>query len=306
MEHYIDKIEVRNEAIFGDKESRVLEMDFLDGYAISTDKEFGMSYPTIEEVKRTQWMQDEILAYCGDGRNGDFPFDIALKFGKLFILPMNAKLQRQVKYLEEFLQPEDQEGYQMFCKSLDHPEREYFVLYHDRTGDGGMAIDYLGVYENAYEASRTAFYKGSIPADHSREIVDVQRELMYEVVLQDDTKIDMAFVNTEEMSTEYWAIISRKVNPKEKYGVLVWNRDSKSNDVQNMFYVFDNKENMLECARKQKVAELSVSLEFFNDSWFCETLKGSFGLKLVECGMKNVNIWGYEGYNVHIISGTFK
>lgn len=306
MEHYIEKIEVRNEAIFGDKEPRVLEMDFLDGYAISTDKEFGMSYPTLEQVKKTEWMQKEILAYCGDDRKGDCTFDIALKFGKLFVLQMNRKLQGQVKYLEEFLQPEDQESYKMFCKSLDHPEREYFVLYHDRTGDGGMAINYLGVFENAYEASRASFYKGCIPPDHSREVDDVQRELIYEIVLQDDTKIDMAFVSTEERSTEYWAIISRKVNPKEKYGVLVWNRDSQSNDVQNMFYVFDTKEDMVECASKQKVAELSVALESFNETWFCETLKGDFGLKPVEGGMKNLNIWGYEGYNVHIISGIFK
>lgn len=306
MEHYIDKIEVRNETIFGDKESHVLEMDFLDGYAISTDKEFGMSYPTLEEVKKTQWMQDDILAYCGDGRNGDCPFDIALKFGKLFVLPMNDKLRGQVKYLEEFLQPEDQEGYKTFCKSLDHPEREYFVLYHDRTGDGGMYIDYIGVFKNAYEASRIAFLRHYIPTSHSREVDDAQRELMYEIVLQDDTKIDMAFVNTEERSTDYWAIISRKVNPKEKYGVLVWNRDSQSNDVQNMFYVFDNKTDMKKCAKEQKVAELSVALESFNETWFCETLNGDFGLKPVEDGMKNLNIWGYEGYNVHIINGTFK
>lgn len=86
MKHYIDTIEVRNEAIFGDKEPRVLEMDFLDGYAISTDKLFGMSYPTIEQVKKTEWMQKDILAYCGDDRKGDCAFDIALKFGVLLSL----------------------------------------------------------------------------------------------------------------------------------------------------------------------------------------------------------------------------
>ena len=144
MKHYIETIEVRNEAIFGDKESHVLEMDFLDGYAISTDKLFGMSYPTIEQVKKTEWMQKDILTYCGDDRKGDCTFDIALKFGVLFVIANNVKMSKQIEYLEGFIQPEDQEEYKNFCKSLDAPERDYFVLFHDRTGDGGMSISYLG------------------------------------------------------------------------------------------------------------------------------------------------------------------
>lgn len=194
MKHYIETIEVRNEAIFGDKEPRVLEMDFLDGYAISTDKLFGMSYPIIEQVKKTEWMQKDILAYCGDDRKGDCAFDIALKFGVLFALTNNVKMSKQIEYLKGFIQPEDQEEYKNFCKSLDVPERDYFVLFHDRTGDGGMSINYLGKLGGVSEAENIALQKGIIPSNRTRKVDDAQREILYEVVLQDDTMINSVYV----------------------------------------------------------------------------------------------------------------
>lgn len=235
MRHYIDKIEVRNEAVFGNKESHVLEMDFMDGVAISNDKKCGMTYPTLEQVKKTQWMQDEILAYCGDNRKGDCTFDIALKFGKLFELPVNVKLSKQVKYLENFVQPEDLQEYERFCKSLEQPNRSYFVLYHDRTGDGGMTIACLGKFNCLDEAKKVAIEKFLIPIGRTREAEISKNGIYYDVVLQDETRIDAVYVDNDIVSTEYWAILSRDYNEKKQYGTLVWNRDDQSNDVQNCF-----------------------------------------------------------------------
>lgn len=306
MKHYIETIEVRNEAIFGDKESHVLEMDFLDGYAISTDKLFGMSYPTIEQVKKTEWMQKDILAYCGDDRKGDCTFDIALKFGVLFVIANNVKMSKQIEYLEGFIQPEDQEEYKNFCKSLDAPERDYFVLFHDRTGDGGMSISYLGKMGGVSEAENMALQKGIIPSNRTRKVDDAQREILYEVVLQDDTTINSVYVDNSVGTTEYWAVISREYNPEEKYGVLVWNRDSNSNEVQNMFYVFDSFDAMDKCVKEQKESELCSNLDMLNDSWFIQTLKGNYGLQPVQNGIKNLHVWADDGYEVDIISGTYK
>lgn len=72
MVEYIEEITVCNEQIFNDKESHTITMRFYDGYAISTNNLYGMSYPTLFQVQSTDWMQKEITEYCGDGRNGTF------------------------------------------------------------------------------------------------------------------------------------------------------------------------------------------------------------------------------------------
>ncbi len=302
MEHYIDKIEICNEAIFGDRLPRMIEMDFQDGYAISLSGDYGMSYPTLEEVRKTKWMQDEILAHCGNDRDGKSIFDIALKFGKFFALPANDRLQKTVAYLEGVLQPESKYEYYRFTKSLNRPEREYFLLYCDRTGDGGMRVDYLGVYDSTW----WAFMKSSVPTHKCHE-ADIEREhLTDEVVLQVTTEIEKVYVSDDELSGELWAILSRPVNPNARFGVLVWNRHDNSPNVQNAFFVYDYLDEMEDFVKKQKVAEMSSHLELFNDSWFADILSGDYGLKSIENGINNVNIWANEGYNVHIINGTFK
>lgn len=138
MVEYIEEITVCNEQIFNDKESHTITMRFYDGYAISTNNLYGMSYPTLFQVQNTDWMQKEITDYCGDGRDGtDYPFDIALKYGILFKLSQDSKLERKIKWLEQFaiVDVDRKAAYEKFCNELDAPNKEYFVLYHDRTGE---------------------------------------------------------------------------------------------------------------------------------------------------------------------------
>ena len=97
-----------------------------------------MSYPTLFQVQSTDWMQKEITDYCGDGRDGtDYPFDIALKYGILFKLPQDSKLERKIKWLEQFavVDANRKAAYEKFCNELDAPNKEYFVLYHDPAGE---------------------------------------------------------------------------------------------------------------------------------------------------------------------------
>jgi hypothetical protein len=59
-----------------------LSMKFEDGIARMTDDtKLEMTYPTIEEVKKSEQMQDAIMSYTG--RDDIIPYDIALRFGKL-------------------------------------------------------------------------------------------------------------------------------------------------------------------------------------------------------------------------------
>lgn len=53
MVEYIEEITVCNEQIFNDKESHTITMRFYDGYAISTNNLYGMSYPTLFQVQNT-------------------------------------------------------------------------------------------------------------------------------------------------------------------------------------------------------------------------------------------------------------
>lgn len=304
--HYIDKIEVRNKRIFGDNETHTLEMDFMDGCAISLDGLYIMSYPTVKQVSRTDWMQQEILEYCGDGRNGDFPFDIALKYGVLFKMSAISKLQSKIMYLEDFMQPEDQDAYAKFCKDIELPEREYYALYHDRTGDGGMSVKYLGECISSEEAKKAAINNHHFIPQRAKLIDNPKFAIDGDVSLQRDTQIDYVFVDDNEVSTEYWAILSRVVNPEEEYGVLVWNRDGHSTEVPNLFYIFDNKEDMEECFISNKKNELSCDIEKMNDTWFVENLSDNCGLTPIEGGHKNIHVWADEGYEVDIVNGLVK
>lgn len=59
-----------------------ITMTFNDGKAVAVeDEHLTMVYPTVEEVKQSETMQNEITAYTG--RDDINQFDIALKYGKL-------------------------------------------------------------------------------------------------------------------------------------------------------------------------------------------------------------------------------
>ena len=59
-----------------------ITMTFNDGKAVAVeDEHLTMVYPTIEEVRKSEQMQSEIIAYTG--HNDINQFDVALKYGKL-------------------------------------------------------------------------------------------------------------------------------------------------------------------------------------------------------------------------------
>ena len=59
-----------------------ITMTFNDGKAVAVeDEHLTMVYPTVEEVKQSETMQNEITSYTG--RDDINQFDIALKYGKL-------------------------------------------------------------------------------------------------------------------------------------------------------------------------------------------------------------------------------
>lgn len=59
-----------------------ITMTFNDGKAVAVeDEHLTMVYPTIEDVRKSEQMQSEIIAYTG--RDDINQFDVALKYGKL-------------------------------------------------------------------------------------------------------------------------------------------------------------------------------------------------------------------------------
>lgn len=308
MVEYIEEITVCNEQIFNDKESHTITMRFYDGYAISTNNLYGMSYPTLFQVQNTDWMQKEITDYCGDGRDGtDYPFDIALKYGVLFKLPQDSKLERKIKWLEQFaiVDVNRKAAYEKFCNELDAPNKEYFVLYHDRTGDGGMSVKYIGECCCDDEAIDKAFSIKAIPQDtvHFYRAEDIEASNMA-VDYGKDMEVVAVYHSSSQYLEEYWTVVSVPVSC-DKFAAFVWNRGDKSKYVSNRFYTFPSYIAMQEFVQQEKVNEMQDDLPEFNISWFLENLKGDTGLKPDET-LHNINIWAQEGYNVWIVCGTYK
>lgn len=267
-----------------------------------------MSYPTLFQVQNTDWMQKEITDYCGDGRDGtDYPFDIALKYGILFKLSQDSKLERKIKWLEQFaiVDVDRKAAYEKFCNELDAPNKEYFVLYHDRTGDGGMSVKYIGECCCDDEAIDKAFSTKAIPQDtvhfyRAEDIEAANRAVDY----GRDMEVVAVYHSSSQYLEEYWTVVSVPVS-YDKFAAFVWNRGDKSKYVSNRFYTFPSYIAMQEFVQQEKVNEMQDDLPEFNISWFLEDLKGDTGLKPDET-LHNINIWAQEGYNVWIVCGTYK
>lgn len=77
---------VTDKKIFGDEEEHPIKMNFYDGFAIEAkDKDqLVLLYPTLKKVLSEPDMKKEADAYCG--RYIDTPYEVALKFGKLYRL----------------------------------------------------------------------------------------------------------------------------------------------------------------------------------------------------------------------------
>lgn len=90
----LDEIYIADNHIFGDNEEHKLSMDFYDGYAVENNEGnlaavLGhpriLIYPTVEQAADSGWMLDDVCRYTG--RHEVVPYDLALKFGKLYTEP---------------------------------------------------------------------------------------------------------------------------------------------------------------------------------------------------------------------------
>lgn len=308
MVYYTDEIQVWNSEIFGDSEEHSIVMTFYDGYALSDDKQYGLSYPTLEQVRKTQWMQDAIGDYCGHTCDGTKdPYDVALKFGVLFKLPQDARMERKLEWLKQYalINKERQEAYDEFCIELLKPDKDYFVLYHDRTGDGGMKVKYLGVCCCAGTAIEVAFATNIIPQDvvHCFRQEDIQ-EANNVVDYGENMEAVAVYRAPESFSGEYWTIVSSSAM-NNKFAAFSWNRNDKSEHVSNRFYTFSSYSEMQLFMAREKVNEMKDDLPEFNVTWFLKNLSIDVGLR-PDATLHNVNIWAQEGYNVWICCGTYK
>lgn len=85
--HSRDEILVTNRNIFGDNREHGLDMVFYDGFAIENGCEKRMTplfllYPSEKNVWTDENMTEEVKDFCGSDLIT--PFEIALKYGKLF------------------------------------------------------------------------------------------------------------------------------------------------------------------------------------------------------------------------------
>lgn len=307
MEKYLDKIQVCNEDIFNDNETHTLEMYFYNGYAISIDNKYGMTYPTLEQVAKTPWMQCEINAYCGDNRTGDCVFDIALKYGVLFQLPHDTKSQLKIEWLEQFAlrNPNRKAVYEKFCTELDAPNKEYFVLWHDRTGDGGMCVQYLGECNCDEEAKNKAFDTGAMPKDaapyyRAEDIKEAEQAVSY----GEGMNVVAVYCLKSESSVGYFTIVASNATDN-KYAAFVWNRHDNSMHVSNSFSTFASYTAMQNFVMQAKVDEMKEDLVDFNVTWWLQNLSVDCGLT-PDKTLHNIKIWSDNGYEVWICCGTYK
>lgn len=216
-------------------------------------------------------------------------------------------LEKKVNFLEGMLNEDDKKKYDAYCKTICK-YRNYFVIAHDRTGDGGMSMLYLGAFTNVEHAEKAAISGASpfIPIGRVRKVDYPTEEIGSDIDVQKGTYLESVYVDNGVVSTEYWAIMSREYKEDERYGVLIWSRDGLSKNVRNTFFVYDNKDDMLNFVKQAKRSELQDELESLNDSWFIDDLSGNYGLSPIDNFPGNLRVWGYEGYEVYIINGTFK
>lgn len=305
---FTDEIQVRNQEVFGDTETHNLTMMFYNGYAISDDNQYGLSYPTLEEVRKTIWMQDAICDYCGNDRDGTKdPFDIALKFGVLFKLPQDNAKEQKLKWLEQFAltNPDGKNAYEKLCNELAQPDKDYFAVYHDRTGDGGMKVRYLGTCCCDDCAVEVAFATNIIPKDvvhyfRQEDIEAANNAIDY----GEDMEVVAVYRTNNNLLEEYWTVVSSPAL-NNKFAAFVWNRNDRSEHVSNRFYTFTSHSEMQTFILREKVNEMREELPEFNVSWFLEKLDVNTGLHK-DATFNDINIWAQEGYNVWICCGTYK
>ena len=286
-----------NQGVFGDKEEHQVEMEFFDGYALSMNRSIGLTYPMLKHLSKT--MRSEVEDYTG--RELESPFDIALLYAKPFRINENRRTEKEHDFLMSILEERQVSEYAKFCESYE--EREYILVYLDTQTDCGMDFWYGGVFGNVDEAHEHFhdYVKGAKLYNDYRE--DYQTVLA-ELKIDDAAKVERVWLNESHAKPngEYFYLISRPVDEATDV-VLIWNRNDRSSWNENEVRFFSEHPKASSFAADAKVREFHESLENFGITWNMEPIKTFNYLKTL---YPSFNIWGNDGYNVHIIHGKYK
>lgn len=304
----IDTIEVQNQEIFGDAETHEIEMEFHDGYAISTDKQYGMSYPTLDLINNNDNLCEKVYNYCG--RGADDPYDSALTFGILFKLPAaDDWAEKRHDILMELLDEKQLAEYERQCYLMENKEmRDFFVVELDATGDCGMKLSYVPDAKNLEDCKCIAFDTRLIASNVKVLEGDMANDAISECDFDDECEIHDVFQETSICSSCFYFIISKPRDSKRYVG-MVWSRNGCSMDNKTCILFFETSGEAEKYVTDCKVAEFQRDLESIGVTWNLELLEGEdgkcCGLKPIDHGIPNFNVWGNDGYNVWIVNGRY-
>lgn len=306
----IDTIEVQNQEIFGDAETHEIEMEFHDGYAISTDKQYGMSYPTLELINNNDNLCEKVYNYCG--RGADDPYDSALTFGILFKLPVaDDWAEQRHDILMELLDEKQLAEYERQCYLMENKEmRDFFVLELDFISDCGMKLTYVPDAKNVEECKCIAFDTRLIASNVAILEGDNKSDAINECDFDETVEVHDVFKEMGPYATSHCYIIS-KPRDDNRYIGMVWCRHDCSMENTTSLLFFSRKEDVEKYVTDVKVGEFKTDLESVGITWNMEVLEGvggngkCCGITPIEHGIPNFNVYGNDGYNVHIINGRY-
>lgn len=305
----IDTIEVQNQEIFGDAETHEIEMEFHDGYAISTDKQYGMSYPTLELINNNDNLCEKVYNYCG--RGADEPFDSALTFGIIFKLPAaDDWAEQRHDILMELLDEKQLAEYERKCAILDNAiKRDYFVIEVDFECDGGMKVTHIPDAKNSEDCATIAFDTLVIGSGVSAMSNAEMEDALGEIDLDEMLEVHHAFRENKQWPMSYF-IVSKPHDDNVFIG-MVWCRNGCSMDNKTAVLFFSSKSDVEKYVTDVKVAEFQRDLESIGITWNLELLEGEggnakcCGITAIQNGIPNFNVWGNDGYNVWIVNGRY-
>jgi len=306
----IDTIEVTNQEIFGDNETHSIEMEFCDGYAISVDNQFGMSYPTLELINNNDNLCEKVYEYCG--RGADEPFDSALTFGVLFKLPaLDDWAEKRHDILMDLLTDNQLEVYERKCFEMENTnKRDFFVVELDAISDCGMKVTHVPDANGLEDCKIVAFDTRLIPSDATllgdQDGLDAINECDFDELLE----VHEVFKDKGQFATSYYYVVSKPCDANRYIG-MVWCRRGCSMENKTAVLFFATKEELDKYVTDCKVSEFKSDLETLGITWNLEIMEGDggnavcCGIQAIDNGIPNFNIWGNDGYNVHIVNGRY-
>lgn len=299
MEKYSkDTICLVNQQVFGDEEEHQIEMEFFDGYAISVNCRYGLTYPMLKHLSKP--MKAEVENYTG--RELESPFDIALMYAKPFKLPTDARADKEHDFLMSILTERQVEEFERFSEKLE--EREYVLVYFDLNTDCGINFYYGGKFFNDVDAAEYFVNKGIIGQDKMLNPHHPSHQYVVdELSIDSNAKIErIYFEKNSEENHEFYYLISRPLDLATDV-VLIWNRGGHSKFNQNEVRFFNDSKAAAAYAAKAKAREFAEELESFGITWNMEEIKFFNHLPTL---YHSFNVWGNDGYNVHIVHGKYK